>query len=337
MAKYKLAISIPTYERPDCIDLMLKEIIETTEKLNIGIYIFDGSPNNNETKNICEKYKEFTCLNYIKHSGDVKKRHWEAANIPDCEYLWICRDRSIIKSEFYGIILRLLEEKHDIYILTDITYNIAKKFHLIKSPSDLFKDYLLTMTLFGSYIVKKEILKATSESIETKYYKSFALLAKIFQGIANKKDFKALYTPFDYKTNCFIVSNSGYLTPEQLFDIWCDDWIGMIDDLPSCYDGYKKQAKHVRDIDFWKFYTLLDFRMHGSIDLSSVLKYRKTIKQVSSTPFFLFIFASIIPQKLVKPFVKIVKPITNIFEAIYKKVTKEINNAKKSLLNNKKK
>ena len=145
-----------------------------------------------------------------------------------------------------------------------------------------------------------------------------------------------MFVPFDYKQNNFIIPNTSIIKPEKLFDIWGDNWIAMIEDLPSCYDEYKELAKHARDIDFWKFYTLLDFRMHGSLDLSSVLKHRKSIKQVASTPFFLFLFASIIPQKLVKPFVKIFKPITNIFESIWNKISKEINNAKKSLLKKKK-
>lgn len=330
MAKYKLAISIPTYDRADSIDLMLNEIINITEELKIGVYIFDGSPND-ETKKICEKYKNYTCLNYISHTGEAKKRHWEAAIIPDCDYLWICRDRSILKSEFYGIILRLLEENYDVMVIADIINNSDKKMHLMSSPCDLFKYYLLSMTLFGSYIVKKEILELVNKSIEAKYYKSFALLSKVFQGIAKKKDFKALNVPFDYKQNSFIIPNTNRLTPEQLFDIWGDDWIKMIDDLPPCYNEYKEKAKHARDIDFWKFYSILDLRMHGSIDLKNVIKYHNVIKQVSSNPLLFFIFAGLIPQKLVKPFIKIFKPITNIFESIWSKISKEINNAKKSL------
>ena len=109
----------------------------------------------------------------------------------------------------------------------------------------------------------------------------------------------------------------------------------MVDNLPTCYNEYKEKAKHARDIDFWKFYSLLDLRMHGSIDLKTVIKYRNVIKQVSSNPLLFFIFAGLLPRKLVKPFVKIFKPITNIFEAIFTKINKEINNAKKSIKKNK--
>ena len=336
MAKYKLAISIPTYDRANCIDLMLKEIIEITEELKIGVYIFDGSPNN-ETQNICDKYKNFSCLNYIKQTGEIKERHWEAAISPNCEYLLICRDRSIIKPEFYGILLRLLEENYDVYVLTVVDNSVEIKMHLINSPKYLFKDYLLSMSLFGSYIIKKEVLKTTNENIDAKYYKSFALLAKVFQSIVNKKDFKALFIPFNLKKNYLIIPHTSYLKPNQLFDIWGDDWIKMIDDLPSQYNDYKEKAKHARDIDYWKFYNLLELRKNGSIDLKSVLKNRKVIRQVASNPLIFFIFAGLLPQKLAKPFIKIFKPITDIFESIWMKIIREINKIKKRIIKSNKK
>ena len=50
MAKYKLAISIPTYERPDCITDLIDYMIDEAERLNVGIYIFDGSEKNDDTE-----------------------------------------------------------------------------------------------------------------------------------------------------------------------------------------------------------------------------------------------------------------------------------------------
>ena len=328
MAKYKLAISIPTYERPECISELIDQFINEAEKLNIGIYIFDGSISD-ETKKVCEKYKDYSCFNYIRQTGEIKERHWEAVTASDCDYLLNCRDRTIIKSEFFGIILRLLEENLDLYILGDSTYKFASKMHFLTSPCELFKEFFLPMTLFGSYIVRKDVLKATDNNIDAKYYKSFALLSKIFKAIPNIKDFKALFIPFDFKTNYYFIPKTFSGTSESFFSIWGDDWVKMIDDLPPCYNEYKTKAKQAREIG--NILNLLDFRMNGSIDLKIVLKNKNIIKQISSTPLIVFILVALIPKKLTKPCIKIIKPISDILSFINTKINKNLNMIKKKL------
>lgn len=330
MSKYKLAISIPTYERPECVSELVDHIISEADKLNIGVYVFDGSISD-ETKKVCEKYKEYSCFNYIKQIGEMKERHWEAVIATDCEYLWVCRDRSIIKPEFYGIILQILEEKYDIFIVTDITNTISKRIHLINSPSELFKEYLLSMTFFGSYIIKKEILNNTDSNIEAKYYTYFALLSKVFKSIVKIKNFKALFIPFDNNYNRFVIPNNIEYNSEQLFDIWGYSWIKMIDDLPTYYDELKEKAKHVRDVDYWKLENILDLRKHGSINLKSVLKNSAIVKQVSSTPLIVFIIVSLIPKFFAKPIYKLTMPFLYIFNYIHSKINKNINIIKKKL------
>ena len=332
MAKYKLAISIPTYERPECLTELLDHIVEEANHLNIGIYIFDGSEHNDDTQNACKKYEKYSCFNYIRHSGTVKDRHWEAVTAPDCDYLLLNRDRTVIKPEFFGIILRLLEEKLDLYFLCDCTFRLSNnnRMHFIDSPYELLNNYLWILTLFGSYIVKKDILKATDDNIDAKYYKSFALLAKILKSIPNLKIFKALFIPFDYKFDYYTVNkNIGPMTPEYFFDIWGDDWIQMVDDLPSYYDEYKykaRQSAYLRNI-----FTILELRKYGTIDLKSVLKNSAIIKKISSIPLIIFIFITLIPKFLVKHCHKIIKPFYNIYDYLRTKINKNIHILKKKI------
>ena len=102
--KGKLAVIIPTANRPESIAYYLETIIEKFNDYGIDFIIYDSS-DNEETKKIVVKYqkKGYECLKYEQYTGiydgyaiddkiiEAYKRHYDYY-----EYLWLMRDGLII-------------------------------------------------------------------------------------------------------------------------------------------------------------------------------------------------------------------------------------------------
>lgn len=315
MAKYKLAISIPTYERPDCIKEIVDYMIVKAERLNVGIYVFDGSEQNNETYEICKKYEKYRCFNYIKHSGTIAKRHCEAIYKPDCEYLWLTRDRTILKTDFWPILLCLLQQQKDLYVIADLPSQDHIK--LYTDPVELIFDFGKVMTFFGSYLVKKSFLQNIEESNES-YLRNFPLVYKVFASAASAtSNFSALYLPFRLNKNYFTIQTKfGHpcMHNIEFLETWAKNWVLFIDNLPPFYNAYKTRLKMMRKDDLWSFFYFLTLRKKREFNLKEFLKYKQHIIQVTKIPWIVMVILLILPhfvahfiRELCRPFERIVR------------------------------
>lgn len=313
MAKYKLAISIPTYERPDCITDLVNYMIDEAELLNVGIYVFDGSEND-DTETACKKYEKYSCFNYIRHNGTVGKRHVEAIYMPDCEYLWLTRDRTILRTEFWSTLINLFEDNRDLYIIAD--WPTENHLKLYNDPKELINDFGRVMTFFGSFIVKKSFLKNIEETNDSYLY-NFPLMYKVFVSAAEKKDFSALYIPCLLKSNYYDINKElGHpcLIGRNFLDIWAKRWVLMFDNLPSFYEADKVKLKMMRSNDFWSFFSILEHCCKKDFTLKEILEYKKYIKQVTNVPFEVMVVLAVLPvfinvllRELIRPFERIIR------------------------------
>lgn len=200
MSKYKLAISIITYERPKDIDLMLANIADFTKKLSIGIYIFDGSIKN-DTEDVVKKYLDngFGNIEYKKYENpDLLLRTYDMFNVPDCEYLWPIRDRMFFMDiNVYKYIITLFQ----------LSPTVISVFHMDKpqlpvnffySKNDYIKQFIYRFSYLGSYIIKKSEINYIDKSI---YKKNFAIswiqIAVALDAIVKSNEFLGIQTSFD--------------------------------------------------------------------------------------------------------------------------------------------
>ncbi len=314
MAKYKLAISIPTYERPDCISELVDYMIDEAEKLNIGIYVFDGSEHNDDTQNACKKYERYNCFNYIRHKGTVAVRHCEAIYKPDCEYLWITRDRTILKTEYWPMLLNLFQEQYDLYMIGDNP--IEDHVKIYTNPKKLLTDFCFNLTFFGSSIVKKSFLKNISYTNED-FLTNFPMVYKIFSSACETPNFKALYLPFRLSKSYLHIHEelrAEHLIGKNFLETWAKNWSNFIDNLPEYYNDVKQEMKlyTCRDLRLWSFFGYLNLCRRSNIKLKDIFEYKKYIKQVTNIPWFIIVILaampSIIPhiiREIIRPFLRV--------------------------------
>lgn len=315
MAKYKLAISIPTYERPDCITDLVDYMIDEAERLNVGIYVFDGSEKTDDTEVACKKYEKYNCFNYIRHSGTIGKRHVEAIYRPDCEYLWLTRDRTILKKEFWPIVINLFELQYDIIILGAIANPEYDHVRLYTNPKELIKEFVCSMTYLGSYLVKKSFLRDI-EYTNDDYMTNFPLISKVFASAIETQNFKALYMPLGV-TKGFANFHNNFTSPNLLgttrLEVWSKNWVGMIEALPAEYDSEKNHLKLIRSRDVWSFFEYVKFCSYGNFSVKDLYEYKKYIVQVSNIPWGVMVFLAAMPCWFNHIIREIIRPINRIF------------------------
>lgn len=315
MAKYQLAISIPTYERPDCITTLVDYMIEEAERLNVGIYIFDGSEKNNDTEKAWKKYEKYNCFNYIHHQGTVGKRHVEAIYKPDCEYLWLTRDRTILKTEYWPLLLNLFKEKYDLYMIGDNP--IEDHVKIYTNPKKLLLDFCFNLTFFGSSIVKKAFLKDISYT-NNDFLTNFPMVYKIFSSAAETQNFKALYLPFRLTKSylhVFEEIRADHLIGESFLKTWAENWSKFVDNLPEYYNDVKKEMKLYvcRDLRLWSFFGYLNLCRRSNLKLKDIYKYKKYIKQVTNIPWFVIIIFAALPSFVTHAIREIIRPFLRIY------------------------
>lgn len=316
MAKYKLAISIPTYERPDCVTGLVDYMIEEAERLNVGIYVFDGSEKD-DTENVCKKYEKYNCFNYVRHSGTVAKRHGEAIWKPDCDYLFLTRDRTVLKLEFWPLLLKVLEEQCDVYLL--MAFDNPEQDHIkyYTNPKELAFDLIRSMTYFGSFVVKRDFLRNIKETNET-YLSNFPLVYKVLDSAAYKSDFKALYLPFGgHKGFCqlFEEIESDHRQGKVFLEVWGKCWACFIENLPNYYNDCKAKLILDRSCDHWSFLHFLTLCRKGTLSPKLLKEYKEYIVKVTKVPWWVMISFAYMPTFIPHTLREIIRPFVRLYRA----------------------
>lgn len=203
MSKYKLALSIPTYKRAQSIDTLLTKVSCTLDKLGIGLYILDGSEDN-DTENIVKKHifqKKLSNIEYIHYpTPDVATRGIDMMLIPDCDYLWPCRDRFYFSDiKFYTFILKLLEMNPDC-ITTQQVYGDTIPIQFYTDAKEYFYNNLSYFGNLCAFIIRKDLTKFTDKNtLEKDYIISWAHTTFIFNALAKCKSFFGISLTIDPK------------------------------------------------------------------------------------------------------------------------------------------
>lgn len=92
MTKVKLAISIPTSDRPQMIEKLLSSFYEYNIQLlqHIKIYIFDSS-SDRKTEIIINNYLDKLNLYYLHYDREItiSEKTLDCYFIPDEDYIWL--------------------------------------------------------------------------------------------------------------------------------------------------------------------------------------------------------------------------------------------------------
>lgn len=298
----QLMIGIPTKDHPQYISYYLSRVLPWAEKYHIDIHIYDSSVKD-ETQNIVKQR--------IKQGNKnlYYSRFQENILIEDkleyifvesgYEYVWLCGDGVVLSLERdIDIVQKEIALQRDLIVFGNMLEN-GKNYKEYDDPILLMEECFAPITYYGGSIVKGSLFNKQQWNYYKKRYLEQVQPACFFE-IFSKRPFKAVYIVHNFYESNPYKKMSDWMKKGRTFEAFAGLMDRTIELLPSDYDSVKGIAK--KSIDkYTKVFAvshLWTLRMNGNLNIKIALRYRRQIKNVSYTKYWIIFFISVCPKKL---------------------------------------
>lgn len=243
----KMAVCIPTYQRPEVIEDVLFHCAETYKRYGLDVYYYDSSEDDN-TRKVIESYQSagydnLYCIRVnSKISLGVKLEHVMMMRSikKEYEYMWYLRDRCWCEEKTLRLMYRAMEDEHDLIFL-DVGHPDEEEL-LICNDADAFYhrcgDYATSMDT-AIYNVKTMLkddfsMKEFKAKYDWEYRRSFQHFLLLFEQLSKKE--KPDICLLSGKNMAVVHSRKGSSTwSDKRLEVWAKRWVQANEALPVCY------------------------------------------------------------------------------------------------------
>ena len=299
-----IQVIIPTYNRPKCIELLLRECIDVYQGKLFNFSILDSSTND-DTKALAENSEK---IEYRRFEPSVKVDDKVIGTILKCtdDYYWLLGDGNLVD---FNSVEYLIEKLPDFDVLEIDSINSKRNTKLLQEDFETHDDlieFIRTryshLTYWGATIIKTDTAKNMFKSGTMDKYREDALswwsAALVCEMISvalergRKPQIYTLFTEHLYsnpgkKDRSWAKGENYFLTTFKVFDK--DVYM-----LPKCFDEIKKEIICIfRDDVLATRKYLVHLKRRDVIKLRYVLKYKDDIQDVKGYFPFILILACI--------------------------------------------
>ena len=301
---YKLAIAIPTYNRPNELGDNLNNILSVLIKEKIKVYISDDSLND-ETKDLVAKLRlKYDNFNYIKNSPslghDLNCIQTLSLSKND-EYIWYMNDSALVSPESIERVVEMLNFDEELACLIVNTAGRVQHLSDFKSndKNKFFNDLAWHTTLTGVTIYNARLLKAVLDStLYQKYIGSNFIQTGILVEVLMLSNLNYRW----YANSCFVnhPSRTESYWQNNVFQVFGYDWVNFVNSLPylTAVQRLKLIKQHGENTGLFSYQRLISFRCYGALSLRKFFKYYSVIKQISDISLCYYFFVSVLPKSL---------------------------------------
>jgi len=283
----KLAIAIPTFNRPDILNenirLMLPEIIE----FSIPVYISDDSTDD-ETKTMSEiLQKDYENIFYYKNSPGLghDRNCIKTLSLPTEEYIWYLGDSFAINSGGLNRVLNIINSQVVDFISVNARGRANINDRIFLDGNELLISLGWHLTLSGTTIYSKNVLNRIKK-LDLGRCRNFPHTAIIFDWLN------------DYIISCNSRKQSYW--KKNVFEVFLTDWNVLISNLPSSYTNENKLVAikmHSEKTRIFSLYSFLSYRFNDIFDFQVFKRFSGLIRKSSSVNLWLVFLISIFPKK----------------------------------------
>lgn len=325
----KLAVIVPTANRPESIRYYLQQAGKAHEFFGIDLIFYDSS-RDDKTERIVKEFTEGKSKHiiYERYTGAFDGISIDEKGIAayekyslQYEYLWMTRDGWLVDlSRIYLKLYEYLEKKPDACVLyapgEDIQGIGYKEY---TSCTELFRDSCRRMTVLGSCFFSstfmRNVLKNHPLDMKINYgmWQPIAMFAQwAEQPLFVISDTIQFYIGNPYGTEKSFWNKNG----RALWQV-TENWYVLISNLPDIYDNDKPEVLKIGHAIFtpFAFRQLLIMRTTGSLTVGKVKQYAKYLPIVSKYPLKRFYTISMIPKCLCRA---MINPRNIIGKVLYK-------------------
>lgn len=297
----KLAIVIPTCNRPNILQETVMSILDCITKYNVMVYIYDSS-DNNETELVASRLmSKSSHIMYFKNK--LKTEYDEnciaALKMAKEDYVWLLSDSMFIKVDAFPFLLNKINQSGADYI----SLNVVNR--RIDIKSSLFKDLDQTLILLGWHLTQlgttifsRRVL-AELDLIKIQDVKNFVQVAIIFNGMAR------------YNSSLLWV-NDRYLSINkakkpywtiQAIHTFTVDWVNVILSLNKKFSLEAKLKcimNHGIYSGLFSWLGLLVLRSSNLLNYKIYKRYKFIFPITIKYPNFIIMVLSLIPKRPIK-------------------------------------
>jgi len=316
MDKRKLAICIPTYNRPDIIEELLKKSMETYSKFNFDLYIYDSS-DNNKTQLITNEWQvKFYNLYYVSidpemHSNIKVYKIFQQYGLRNkYDYIWVCGDaiRWSIK-----VVQKIADSINNNYDIISLNYRDEEKIgdKEYTDKNEIFHELAWHFTLYGAVVLNTNTIlnDVNWEVMVEKYDKpdsvNFSHVGFYFEKLCEMDSIKVMNFSFSkyVLTSSILKEVSGWT--QEVFFVWGVAWPNLINALPECYtdkaEVIRKNGIYSKVLNIEAF---ISYRRADIINLRTYLKYKEIWEKVTYVSKIKILSISITPIIVINMFLK---------------------------------
>lgn len=315
----KLAIIIITANRPEAVNGNLAGCAQELYDFGIDLIVYDSS-DDESTHEIVNKYSsKFDNIKYDRWDGvydglsiDEKVISAYKKYSSNYEYIWtICEGLTVTINLIIEKLEHILSTNKELIVIDHFARDI--KHHGSKTYTDcglLLKEQAVYMNTLGRYIVKSDFIQKVIEEVpltEKTYGLHFPMA--FFHYYSNHDMNAALCVGEPWRWNYSVPESS--FSPKNILWQWGYQWVNIINNLPSVYEEYKKEAYKVKASDFEPFSLpyLLKARYHGGLTFELINKYKEYFPSVCNIPLQKFYAIACIPTGLIQTIEELMKKI----------------------------
>lgn len=312
-SEIKLCVIIPTYNHPLHILEWLNYSYDSFVKNGIDVHIYDSS-NNEETKKIYNSKKWLNVYYHYylnKDSVPDEKVYFAFQSLcNEYDYFCLCGDGTLLELDK---MIDNFENNFEVvhYCSTDLNINnmnFNNKCLYYNSGPEFASAFMHSLTLYGSTICSKKLVKSFLNLNFEKYkmsgfYPQFAYLEVLTKESKIKVQLGDYYKASNQKQ----IHDSGSYTSGKLFDLWIDNWINLVNNLPVEYNDVKEKIMKTESKGCFSIKGMFKVRKYGILTLKSFIKYKKKFRIILNYPNFFVFLISITPKFIINFLYKIRK------------------------------
>lgn len=302
-----LSIAIPTYNRADLLDFLLKSHIKTCEKYSIQIVISDNFSTDN-TQEVINKWKKKSEL--IKSSRSkstiLPDQNVELAfNLSRTKYTWLLGDSYFLSEDLIDCVFKKIKknQKADLFVV-----NLENILSVPKSKSYTDHNLLLvdlggSMTCLSCLIFHKNIIEyGAFERYRGTYY---GHLGVVLEYLGQKREKKIIWIQEKSVQSLRhpTIKKKNWSYGHAVIEIGFRNWTNFVFSLPHAYLLKNKVACLKSFGRLSNLATLRGFllmRLRGQLTNESYKEYKSEINLISDVPSALIRLISIFPKWPIK-------------------------------------
>jgi abequosyltransferase len=289
----KIALAIPTYNRPEILKENLTLILPVLRKHSIPVHISDDSDNQDTQEMIAKlDYDQFYYVKNTPANGH-DLNFFRTLSMPDSEYAWYLGDSITVFPERLEQIITRLDQEVD-FIFVNSGQNTAPG-GLVANLTEFLHTNAWYLSLTGATIYGR---------------RPRALLAQYTQPVPAWKNIPHLGLILQYASTH---SATGYWFAEQSFvihsrkksywkkdavSVFSTDWVTQIDSFKEFFGERLEEVIRSHSIrsGIFKIPHLLSLRALGGLTLKIIKLHEADLIRASATPMWLVKCVALLPK-----------------------------------------